>query len=121
VIVPQDLCDKYDVKSPRYLLSALGMGDEDCRRHLQSAVEDIAVVARTHLQEARMLRNEIVSLPNGGKAISAFLPSLTAETFLNRLEEHEFDLTDRQLRNVGFKEHCLCSMRVVQASYTKTY
>ena len=121
VIIPQDLCDKYGINSPRYLLSALGMGDEECKSHLRSAVSDIVDIARNHLNEARLLRHEITSHPRGDTALSTFLPSLASETFLNRLEQHTFDLTDRQLRNVGMKEHISCATRMVAASYQKTF
>lgn len=101
LIVPADLCTKYGVKSPRYLLSALGMGDEKCVRALQSAVEDISNTARRHLQEARDLRPAVLQEPNGKRAVSVLLPGLASETFLNRLEESHYQLTDRNLRQVS--------------------
>lgn len=116
VIIPQELCDKYEIKSPRYLLSALGMGDEECRRHLQSAVEDIANVARHHLASARKNIDDLNSHPIGHYAMSAFLPALACETFLNRLEAHNYDLTNRTLRNVGKVEHLQCAGQLVVAS-----
>lgn len=121
IIIPQDLCDKYDVKSPRYLLSALGMGDEECRKHLQSAVKDIVFIARDHLEKARLRRDSILSHPDGDTALSVFLPGLVSETFLNRLEVHQYDLTDRNLREVGFVEHMMCASRIFGASFRKTY
>lgn len=121
IIIPQELCDKYGVKSPRYLLSALGMGDEECRKHLQNAVEDISSIARDHLRQARLRRDDILSRPDGHAAVSVFLPGLASETFLNRLEIHQYDLTDRNLRNVGYVEHVMCASRILDASYRVTY
>jgi len=121
IIIPQDLCDKYGIRSPRYLLSALGMGDEECRKHLQSAVKDIAFVARDHLEKARLRRDDILSHPDGETAVSVFLPGLASESFLNRLEIHQYDLTDRNLRSVGFVEHLMCASRIFGATLKKTY
>lgn len=121
VIIPQDLCEKHEIKSPRYLLSALGMGDEECKLHLQNAVSDIVDVARQHLIEARKMRNDIVNCDKGSYAVRAFLPAITSETFLDRLEEHKFDLTDRSLRNVGSLEHMKCIRRLVSASIRNEY
>jgi len=121
IIIPADLCTKYGVKSPRYLLSALGQGDEECRGHLKSAVRDIAAVARNHLQNARSLRDSVAASTNGDKALSALIAGVASETFLTRLENHEFDLTDRSLRQVGFVEHLTCSGRIILASLSKTY
>ena len=121
VIVPQELCNKYGIKSPRYLLSALGMGDDECKRHLQSAIKHIVEIGRFHLNEARKLRNEIKLNGNGESAISAFLPALASETFLNRLEQHSFDLTDRQLRNVAMWEHINCASKLITQSYRKGF
>ena len=116
VIVPQDLCEKYGIKSPRYLLSALGMGDEECKRNLQNAVREVATIAREHLIRARANHNELASHPNGLFAMKAFLPALASETFLNRLEKHNCDLTDRTLRNVGYVEHMICAGSLFKAS-----
>lgn len=121
LIVPAELCVKYGVKSPRYLLSALGMGDDVCVRALQNAVEDIANEARQHLQAARDLRPDILAEPQGAKAVSVLLPALASETFLNRLQEFNHQLTDRNLRNVGRLEHAVCAGRMVVAHYRKTY
>jgi phytoene/squalene synthetase len=117
VIVPQELCDKYGIKSPRYLLSALGMGDEECKKHLQSAVRDIVLVARQHLENARQNIDVLKSNSNSNShAMSSFLPALASETFLNRLEKHQYDLTDRTLRSVGRIEHMQCAGSLVAAS-----
>jgi hypothetical protein len=121
LIVPADLCVKYGVRSPRYLLSALGMGDEHCVRALQSAVQDIATTAREHLAAARALRPEILLEPSGTKAVSVLLPALASDAFLNRLDEKEYKLTDRNLRNVGSLEHAMCKVRMVAAYYQKSY
>mmetsp|Transcript_5178 Transcript_5178/g.6682 ORF Transcript_5178/g.6682 Transcript_5178/m.6682 type:complete len:374 (-) Transcript_5178:26-1147(-) len=121
VIIPQELCDKYGIKSPRYLLSALGMGDEECRNHLKSAVRDIVEIARQHLSTSRALHKDVLYHVHGQKAISTFLPALSSETFLNRLEEHHFDLTDRKLRQVGFGEHFSCSWKMITSSLNKSF
>lgn len=124
VIVPQDLCTKYNIQSPRYLLSALGMGDQECKQSLQQAVQDIVMVAREHLAMAREAREDIAkhsSSPMGDMALAAFLPALASETFLNRLEHHGYDLTDRTLRSVGMLEHVQCAQRLVVASWKKTF
>lgn len=121
VIIPQDLCTKYNIKSPRYLLSALGMGDQECKKSLQLAVKDIVIVAREHLRMARETREEIAKHPMGSMALAAFLPALASETFLNRLEHHAYDLTDRTLRSVGTLEHLQCAQRLVVASWNKTF
>ena len=121
IIIPADLCTKYGVKSPRYLLSALGQGDEECRGHLKSAVRDIAAVARSHLCNARILRDSVATSTNGDRALSALIAGVASETFLNRLENHEFDLTNKNLRQVGFLEHLSCSSRILIASWRKRY
>lgn len=121
IIIPKDLCDKYNVKSPRYLLSALGMGDEECKRQLQNGVRDIVASSREHLNSARILRDEILAHTEGDRALSTFLPALAAETFMNRLEQHQFDLTNRQLRSVGLVEHASCSYRMLTASYNRNF
>jgi len=121
VIVPQELCDKYSIKSARYLLSALSMGDTTCKIHLQSAVKDIAMIARGHLETAREMRNSLQRHEKGSLAATAFLPALASETFLDRLEDHNFDLTDRSLRSVGFIEHSKCASRLVLGSINTKY
>jgi phytoene/squalene synthetase len=121
IIIPADLCTKYGVKSPRYLLSALGQGDEECRGHLKSAVRDIASTARTHLNNARILRDSVSSSTHGDRALSALIAGVASETFLNRLENHDFDLTDKNLRQVGIVEHAICAGRILLASKNKTY
>jgi phytoene/squalene synthetase len=121
LIVPADLCVKYGVRSPRFLLSALGMGDDQCVRALQSAVQDIATAAREHLTAARALRSEILLEPSGTKTVSVLLPALASDEFLNRLEQKKFMLTDRNLRNVGRMDHAMCSVRMIAAYYRKSY
>jgi phytoene/squalene synthetase len=121
LVVPADLCVKYGVRSPRYLLSALGMGDQVCVQALQSAVEDIATTAREHLTAARDLRAEILLEPQGKKAVSVLLPGLASDSFLNRLEKSQYQLTDRNLRNVGRLEHAVCAGRMIAAYYQQTY
>jgi hypothetical protein len=98
------------------------MGDQECKRSLQQAVRDIVLVAREHLGMARETREEIARHhPMGAMALSAFLPALASETFLNRLEYHGYDLTDRTLRSVGTLEHLQCAQRLVVASWKKTF
>jgi phytoene/squalene synthetase len=121
LIVPADLCVKYGVRSPRYLLSALGMGDEHCVRALQNAVQDIATAAREHLAAARGLRTEMLLEPSGTKAVSVLLPALASDAFLNRLEKKNYQLTDRNLRNVGQLEHAMCKARMIAAYYQKSF
>lgn len=121
LIVPQDLCEKYGVKSPRYLLSALGLGDEKCRAAFHNAVRDIADVARSNLEQARGLREELLADKDGSRAVAVLIPGLASETFLNRLEKAGYDLTDRNLRNVGFVEHAMCTSRMISAYYQKRY
>jgi phytoene/squalene synthetase len=121
VIVPQDLCEKYGVKSPRYLLSALSMGDEECKLHLQDAVKEITMFARRQLEMARNNREALSKHPNGSFAMTAFLPALASETFLDRLERHSYDLTDRSLRSVGYVEHMHCAQKLVKSSILKSF
>lgn len=121
LVVPQDLCEKYGVKSPRYLLSALGQGDVECRAAFQNAIRDIANEARSYLEQARSLRDEVLEEPDGEKAVAVFIPGLASEIFLDRLEEANFDLTDRDLRNVGMMEHVRCVSRMIAAYYQKRY
>lgn len=121
LIVPADLTRKYGVKSPRYLLSALGQGDETCVRALQSAVEDIAETARSYLQRARALRSAILAEPQATRSLAVLLPGLASETFLDRLRDKEYQLTNRELRNVGWLEQGLCAGRMYLASYRKTF
>jgi len=122
IIIPQDLCYKYDVKSPRYLLSAFSQGDTKCREALQHAVRDIVERARTCLEKARELRESILDdEPNGKKAIAVLLPGVASETFLNRLESHDYNLTSLDLRNVGPMEHATCAFRMINARYSYQY
>jgi phytoene/squalene synthetase len=121
IIIPYDLCQKYGVRSPRYLLSALGMGDEECREHLQNAVGEISKIARDHIANARSRRSEILKYSDGEQVVSTFLPVLASDVFLDRLENHNYDLTDRNLRSVGMIEHLSCSGRQVMGLYKKTY
>ena len=122
LIIPEDLCTKYGVKSPRYLLSSLSLGDESCRKALQNAVNDIADEARSHLADARALRTELLDdSQDGAKTLAVLLPGLSSETFLNRLERYGFDLTNRDLRNVGWVEHTVCVTRMVSAYYQQRF
>jgi uncharacterized protein YjbI with pentapeptide repeats len=69
------------------------------------AIRDIANVARANLQEARSLREDLLQEEDGDKAVAVLIPGLASETFLDRLDEAGYDLTDANLRNVGFVEH----------------
>lgn len=64
--------------------------------------------------QAWILRDEIYNQKMGKYALSTFLPALASETFLNRLERHQYDLTDRQLQDVGIKEHMSCSKKYLK-------
>lgn len=131
LVIPQDLCEKYGVKSPRYLLSALGQGDEKCTQALQFTVKEIVSRARRYLQEARELRPQLLEMDQkskdrtrdhiGKNTVAVLLPALTSETFLNRLEAHNFDLTNRNLRNVNMLEHAQCASNLLRASWQETY
>lgn len=120
LIIPQDLCVKYDVKSPRYLLSALGQGDAKCEQALQNAVRDICEVAKEHLQTARSQREDIIA-QSGNEAVSVLIPGLASETFLNRLAQFNYDLTNRDLRHVNALEHGKCAGQMIVASYQHKY
>ena len=121
LIVPEDLCLVHNVRSPRYLLSALGQGDTECKRSLQEAVSDIAKKARSHLQEARELSSAMLLEEHGAKAVSVLIPGVASEVFLDRLATKGYDLTDKNLRNVGFMEQTVCVGKMVAAYYGKTY
>lgn len=138
LVIPADLCVRHGVKSPRYLLSALGQGDEACVAALQRAVQDIVGEARSHLRRARDLQSRIgreaeeedeeerspaTADANAASAIVArvLLPGVASETFLNRLEAKAFLLTDRSLRQVGHVEHLMCALGVVRAAYQGRY
>lgn len=121
LVVPAELCVKYGVKTPRYLLSALAIGDDDCKRALRSAVRDLVAYAREHLERARKRRTEVLSESGGDAAVSAFLPVTASETFLDRLEMKAFDLTDRNLRSVGMTEHAKCTLKLYKASLQQQY
>jgi len=94
LIIPHDLCIKYDVKNPRYLLSALGQGDAKCIAAMQNAVHDICNTARDHLQKARELQFELpIELSaaerqqksSSASPIAVLLPALASEAWLDRL------------------------------------
>lgn len=124
LIIPTDLCVKYGVRTPRYLLSALGQGDTECIQALRMAVCDIAERSLSFLQEARDLRPRIEAEAGRVKTnhiYGVFLPGLASETFLTRLKEHHYDLTDRNLRNVSSLEHAYCSLRMIRASFMQEY
>lgn len=120
LVIPADLTAKHGVKSPRYVLSALAMGDQVALQTLQNAVHEIVDVARAHLQQARDLRQKVLAEDPSG--VSVLLPGLASETFLNRLERRaQYNLTDRNLRNVGTIENAVCGLRMIAAYYRSTY
>ena len=128
LILPKDLCLKYGVSSPRYLLSALGQGDADCQRALRHVVRDICTEARQDLQLARDKRTTIMEFDKTSTsqkaakaAFAVFLPAVASETFLNRLESKQFDLTDKNLRHVGLLEKGLGIAHMVAAFYQDRY
>lgn len=122
LIIPTELTLKYNIKSPRYLLSALGQGDdEECVAALQHAVQDIVNEGRKYLHMARELRSDVLQEPGGIKAVAVLLPGLASEAFLNRLEAYHFQLTNRDLRNVGTAEQFAITAGMIAAYYRKVY
>jgi phytoene/squalene synthetase len=121
LIIPAELCQKYGVKTPRFLLSALSQGDTKCKEALGFAVRDIVETARSHLAKGREKHVELLALEGGDRAAAVFLPGIGAETFLDRLEGKSFDLTDLNLRNVSLMEHATCAARMIRAQQTTSY
>jgi phytoene/squalene synthetase len=124
LIVPAELTRKYGVKSPRYLLSALAMGDAACQSAFQQAIREIHDVAVDHLARARALpHTNISTTTKDNQNASAILLSATipSETFLERLRAHDYQLTSRTLRQVGLAERGLCAWRVVAAYAQSKY
>jgi len=125
LFLPQDIMEQYHVTTPRYYLSALGQGDPQGQQALQKAVEHIANVARQHLQQARALRPQILaqaaSSSSRNAALTVLLPGLASETWLERLESHQYRLTDPNLRLMNLTEHAKCSWRLVSAYLMKRY
>jgi hypothetical protein len=120
IVLPQDLGEKYSLLRPRYVLSALAMGDEDCKAKLKLVVKDMVDIARDELRLGEEEMNAAQDVLNSGqqmqykRAREAFLPVLAATTFLNRLEERDYDLTDRGLRNVSRGEQMVCSWNLLR-------
>lgn len=121
LIVPADLTLKYNVRSPRYLLSALSSGDETCEYALQQCVHDIVEVASNHIQQARALRPEVLLEPKGHSAAACLLSSIPAEFFLKRLRTFQYKLTDRNLRSIGIAEQLQCATQIVLAYIQSRY
>ena len=122
LIIPQELCVKYGVKSPRYLLSALGQGDAECKQALQSAVQEIATVAQDNLEQARALRDVILTKHTGGAdAVQVFLPAVASDMFLKQLAAKGYDLTDKNLRHVGMIEQGLGTAKMLAAYFQQRY
>ena len=122
LIIPAELTTKYHVKSPRYLLSALGMGDEQCERALQSCVQEIVQQAQQHLNDARALHDEIRKEPNGEMTVRCLLLSTAStELFLHRLQQHQYKLTDRNLRYTSVLDQSIGAMKVLSSYYQAKY
>jgi phytoene/squalene synthetase len=121
LIVPADLTLKYNVRSPRYLLSALSSGDQACENALQQCVRDIVELAANHIQQARDLQSRILSEPNGRIAASCLLSTIPAELFLKRLETFRYKLTDRNLRSIGIFEQLQCATKIMLAFMQSRY
>lgn len=117
LILPKDLCLKHNIKSPRYLLSALGQGDVECKQNMSYAVEELVTTARQHIQHGKDRQLELTrhdaKLSTLSKQI--FLSIVASETFLNRLQSVDYDLTNRGLRNVSYLEHLQCTLRMLRA------
>lgn len=121
IVIPEDLCLLYGVKSPRYLLSALGQGDKDCERALKLAVRDLTIIAREQLENSRSMRDGILQENDGKCAVTVLLPGLLSETFLDRLEKEDYDLSSRDLREIGYGEHFVCAARMIYYWLNKKY
>jgi phytoene/squalene synthetase len=122
LIIPAELTTKYHVKSPRYLLSALGMGDEQCEQALQYCVQDIVQCAQSHLDEARTLRDAILKEPNGTITIQCLLLStISTELFLQRLRQYNYKLTDRNLRYTNFLDQSIGAAKILSSYYQSKF
>lgn len=123
LVIPAELTSRHGVRSPRYLLSALGLGDETCRRALEGAVKDVAEAAYQHLHEARALRPDILAeSPRGSQAVPVLLThTMATQAFLDRLRDHHYQLTDRNLRSIGLLEQAALAARVAAAYYQNRY
>jgi phytoene/squalene synthetase len=122
LIIPAELTTKYHVKSPRYLLSALGMGDERCEQALQLCVQDIVECAQRHLDEARTLRDAIMQEPHGTATIQCLLLStISTELFLQRLRQYQYKLTDRNLRYTNVLDQSIGAMKILSTYYQSKY
>ncbi len=122
LIIPAELTTKYHVKSPRYLLSALGMGDTTCERALQSCVQEIVQQALQHLHDARALQDEIRKEPHGQMTVRCLLLStVSTELFLRRLQHHQYKLTDRNLRYTNVLDQSIGAIKVLSSYYQAKY
>jgi phytoene/squalene synthetase len=122
LIIPADLTTKYHVKSPRYLLSALGMGDEQCEQALQFCVQDIVQSAQDHLDEARTLREAILKESNGTITIQCLLLStVSTELFLQRLQLYKYKLTDRNLRYTNLIDQSIGAAKILSSNYQSKF
>ncbi|KAL7463295.1 hypothetical protein ACHAXS_003668 [Conticribra weissflogii] len=119
IVLPQDLCDKYSLSRPRYVLSALAIGDEDCKRKLKLVVKDMVGIARKEMALGKQQMDVMGKLSaNDDKkrlAKEVFLPVIASTTFLDRLEQSDYDLTDRGLRNASPVERLVCSLTMMRA------
>jgi phytoene/squalene synthetase len=121
LIVPADLTLKYNVRSPRYLLSALSSGDEACEYALQQCVREIVELANDHIERGRALSSDVLSEPNGRIATSCLLSTIPAELFLRRLERFQYKLTDRNLRSSSIIEQLQCATQIITAFLQSKY
>ena len=85
--------------------------------------QDICLDKRAldYFEQARALQPDVLAEEQGEQAVRAMLPGLASETFLQRLEQSDYDLTNRNLRNVGTVEHWQCAFRMILAYYQKKY
>merc|ERR1712232_698125 len=75
IVIPVDLCKKYGVQNPRYLLSFLGQGD-NCQEALRNAVHDMVTKSLAHLDNARSRRDTVLQSSDGLTAVKCFLPAI---------------------------------------------
>ena len=124
LILPKDLCDRHGVTTPRYLLSALGQGDQEGKTALRAAVRDIVQHARDCVAQARRLHTDSTTeiTDTTKKVAAAMLPGIASERFLDRLEQQEFDLTNRNLRNVvAWTDQITLAAQMAYAYQHKTF
>ena len=117
LVIPAELTTRYNVRSPRFLLSALAQGgDAQCQQAMQNAVRDISNLALEAFDQAR-------SSPAASSVPVAEVAALTvpSEVWLERLADHEYQLTHPDLRTVGLLERGKCAARSVAAYVKKEF